>query len=129
MNIKPRVQSQKKDIACWDTRFAVKSVVERSLAQRMKEKGWSKETFFQFYIDEHMKGRWGLGHVYDELIIVQAPTAGEILEELIHEQIFITKVKEGFSVNVKNVSPVVRYRLVDALAEAWIEKQTNGGNS
>jgi len=110
----------KKFVSCWEASWAIQYVVERSLAQRMKQSGWNKKTLFQFYINEHMNGHWKLGHIDEEMLVVPAPTVGEIVEMFLPGEIQMISEKDGFIFTDRQGRSIKRYRIVDAAAEFWM---------
>lgn len=110
----------KKDVSYWDASWAIQYVVERGLAHLMKEAGWNQKTLFQYYINEHMKGRWKLGHIDEEMIVIPAPTLGEIMEMFQPGEVQLISENDGFVFTDRQGRYVKRHRIVDAAGEFWL---------
>jgi hypothetical protein len=67
-----------------------------------------------------MKGRWMLGRVSSELVMVPAPTLGEIMECFAPGELQANSAEDGFTFVHKSGQFVKSHRIVDAAAEIWI---------
>lgn len=104
----------------WSCGFMQRYVVTVDLAKRLKAAGWRLATAFSWYTDELMSGKWFLGRVESELVMLPAATAGELLECFSPGDLKIEWDRDGYEVSLQSGIKVKKYRLVDALAELWI---------
>lgn len=100
-------------------------VVTVDIAKRMKDAGWKKPVAFHWWTDEHARGRWALGRIESELIMLPAAMSTEIIEVFPRGSLEIC-VQEDGSLIKYFVTGIKRYRLVDALAETWLWARKEG---
>jgi hypothetical protein len=96
-------------------------------AKRLKAAGWTKKTAFCWWTHEHANFKYSLGRVSDELSMLQAPMADEIMEDFPRRSLNISGTSSGFLVTLiaedgSSCLSVEKYRLVDAMVLLWISK-------
>ena len=99
-----------------------KYVVTLDFAKKLKEAGWNRRTSFCWYTDERMNGKWSLGCVEDELLMLQAPIPDELLEEFPRGSLSISIASDGYLLTLVSGEQLKEYRFADALAGLWILK-------
>lgn len=107
----------------YDCQFMQRYVITLDLAHAVYFAGWESGSIFSWYSHEHMAGKWKLGFVKNDggLFIRPALTVEELASAFPRGSLKVLSNKSNFVAVYGEIVRKEKYRMVDALAELWLE--------